>query len=370
MVSLGGVAHCRKCSRFVEKHPQLNSAILQLIADHRVIRIAKMRHQQSRSGTMCSGRKRTRTEDSSNEDSCSDASGGPDGMNYANNSATRTDENAVTRIKISERAEPNFPIQVDWRRLLCQNLDLDHQESDDVIRKSLQGIMERLREADRLLHSSSNVDQLMVPEYQIMHRVRCLEQATTELFLGEPWPVTNTKANVHLRGSGVVDNLELHLERHKEMVFIVYRDYTCCRNDGYDTTQQPPSTIRDDALESLRVNESVSIVANTLILALEELWSVGVNSSLHPKFAPFTEFNYPYVWWYCQRDQLRTRFDGLATEHLPYVLLFQTYLDESLGNEYQIVDQLLEDGQVMTRYLPYLYVCHENLATNRVRSID
>lgn len=224
--------------------------------------------------------------------------------------------------------------------------------------------MERLKDADRLLHMTSNVDQIMVPEYQTMHRVRCLEQETTELYLGEPWPVRNTNDSIHLRGSGVVDNLELHLERHKGIAFMVYKDYTCCKSDGYETKQRRPLTVNPDTLESLQVNESVSIIASTLTLALEELWSVGVRSSLHPKFDLSTEFSTPYVWWYCQRSQLKARFDELTTEHVPYILLFQTYLDKSLGNEYQIVDQLLEDDQIMTKYLPYLYVGQENIADN------
>lgn len=236
---------------------------------------------------------------------------------------------------------------------------LDHEESDDVVRASPQGIRQKLREADRLLQISSNVDQLKVPEYQTMHRIRCLEQVTAELSLGEPWPVRNTSGEIHLRGSGLVDNLELHLERHKGITFIVYIDYACCKHHDNETRQQAAPIVQAGALESLQMGEPVSIVASTLLHALEELWSVGVDSSLPPKFAPFIEFNAPYVWWYCRRNQLRTRVDELTPEHLQYILLFQTYLDKSLGSEYQIVGQLLEDSQIMTKYLQYLYVCHE-----------
>jgi hypothetical protein len=120
-----------------------------------------------------------------------------------------------------------------------------------------------------------------------------------------------------------------------------------------------------DTLENLQQDESVSIVTDALTLALEELWSAGVDSSLHPKFDLYTEFSSPYVWWYCQIDRLKARLDELKKENLPYILLFQTYLDKSLGIEYQTVDQLLEGGKMMSKYLQYLYVSHgKPAATN------
>lgn len=256
----------------------------------------------------------------------------------------------------SEKLTPAFPFQVDWRRVLCQSFSLNHQENDQAILESLQNITDRLEAADRSLYDASIMDASADLNYQTMHRIRCAEQSTTELCLNEPLPVWNADGLIHLRGSRVVTNLELHLERNKGTAFLVYRDYKCCESRGPETVQRQPSTISADAVPSLLVNESVSIVSETLSLALDELLSIRVGSTLHPGFNPLMEFSAPYVWWFCQRDRIQSGIQSLAPAHLPHILLFQDYLEESLGQEYQTVDKLLEEGRLSAKYLPYLYI--------------
>lgn len=291
-------------------------------------------------------RKRACPDENSEDDSCTGVSCGLDGG---------------MREAKSEMLVPALPMinQIDWRRVLCQFLGITFQIDDNAILASLQTAKSKLEAAERSIHMSSKDGSTEDMNYQTIHRIRCAEQSTTELCRDVPWPVRNADERIHLRGSGIIDNLELHLERHKWVTFLVYKDYTCCKSDSFAVEQQQPlATITDNA-SVLLANESVSIVSEDFGVALDELWSIAVGNASHPKFDQFKEFSAPFVWWYCQRDRLQAAIPALESHHLQHIRLFQAYINTSLGYEYESVDQLLREGRITAEYMPYLYILGE-----------
>lgn len=187
-------------------------------------------------------------------------------------------------------------MNVDWRGVLCQFLDISSQEEDNSIISSLKRTADRL-EASKNSHRDTKAFDI-VDCYQTIHRIRCDQRSTPELSLEIPWAVENGSKAVHLRSGGAIDNLPLYLERNKQFSFIVYKEYTCC-NKPYT-----PARAGDDSdISNLTAKESMCIVSEEFRRAFEELWSKNENAP-HPQFKLFLEIPAPYIWWYSQREEL------------------------------------------------------------------
>ncbi|CZR51366.1 related to TOB3 (member of AAA-ATPase family) [Phialocephala subalpina] len=243
--------------------------------------------------------------------------------------------------------------QIDWREVLCQFLSVSSRTDDNAVLASLKSMTDRIKAAERSAHMKKDHDS--TGEYQIIHRIRCAKQSTEELCLNVPWTVKTNSKTIHLRGSDMIEHLELHLERYKAVSFIVYKDYKCCRTDS--------AVIRADASDLL-VNESVCIVSEAFCLALTELWSKAFGNASHPKFEQFSEFTAPFVWWYCQKGHIDAAITLLQQHQQQHLRLFQTYINASLGEEYATVDLLMAKGKTTAEYMTYLYYLRAFVATS------
>ena len=266
----------------------------------------------------------------------------------------------------NEKTEMPVPLppmieQIDWRKVLCQFLSVSSRTEDNIILTSLHSVTDRIKAAERLSRKENNSES--TDEYQIIHRIRCAEQSTTELCLDVPWTVKNGPRKIHLRGGEMIEHLELHLERHKAVSFIVYKDYKCCETDDLGVQHGSHSVVIGADASDLLVNESVCIVSEAFCLALKELCSEALGNASHPKFALSSEFSAPFVWWYCRRVQIAAAIPLLQPHHLQHIGLFQKYIDVSLGEEYEAVDMLVADGKITAEYMTYLYVGSQHPAS-------
>ena len=249
---------------------------------------------------------------------------------------------------------PPMISQIDWKAVVCQFLNISSRMEDNAILTTLQSANDKMKEAERSAHMKPNSD--IADAYQIIHRIRCAEESEEQLCLDVPWTVKNGPRKVHLRGSQMIEHLILHLERHKEVAFIVFKDYRCCGGDELGVQQATNSAETGADASDLLVKESVRIVSEAFGLALKELWSKAVGTLYHPKFQPSSEFSAPFIWWYCQKAPIEAAIPSLQQKQLNHVRLFQTYLDSSLGDVYDAVDFLTEQGKITPEYMPYLYV--------------
>ena len=251
---------------------------------------------------------------------------------------------------------------------MCRFLNLPSQAEELEILDALHTATETIRAAKDVRVASATTVVGGVggsddgPEYQTIHRIRCHSQHLgrdqgTKLYRDEPVPIHSDGRSVHLHGGRLIGNLELHLERHKSVAFLVYKDYDCCIIEDPALLYGSPAADADlgDA-STMLANESVSIVSEALSDAMTKLGNEAKNSMPLPNFGRFEEFSSPYLWWYCQRDRLLAVAATFEPELLQHVMLFHEYILATLGDTYTEVDRLLKDGKIMPEYLPYLYV--------------
>ncbi|KAJ0130193.1 Histone acetyltransferase GCN5 [Fusarium oxysporum f. sp. albedinis] len=127
------------------------------------------------------------------------------------------------------RYRPMVPFS--WRNEICRFLDV----SPDALDKELKARYEASKGPLR---------------YEIIHSV-CCEQSKMEgrRYLNQPWVVESGPNNAHLRGSQPILNFKLFLERNKEVIFIIYKDYRCC--GLYLLTSLKVNLVREYILKSM-----------------------------------------------------------------------------------------------------------------------
>ncbi|SCN90228.1 related to TOB3 (member of AAA-ATPase family) [Fusarium fujikuroi] len=248
------------------------------------------------------------------------------------------------------------PMMIDWRRKICSFLNMPSTCTDDEI-------IEELEIKDKLLRESESLKRLACsdqgpPRVQIINRITCQNSDEQGLYLDEPWLVENGPYRAHLRCSRLVDNLDLYLERNKDIVCIAYRDYECCGK---------PPPVPDPGQFELLVRENVHVVSDELKAAWNHL-VVAVNedagSPANISRAAFDsedengraqETQHPYLWWFQHRNRIERMKSYLSQESKNQVEAFQHYLKVYLGDEWAKVDSLIREGKMTAKYLSYLF---------------
>ncbi|KAF5618856.1 aaa family atpase [Fusarium tjaetaba] len=232
------------------------------------------------------------------------------------------------------------PMMIDWRRKICSFLSLPSTCTDDEI-------IEELEIKDKLLRESESLKRLAFstqgpPRVQIINRITCQDSGEHGLYLDEPWLVENGPYRAHLRCSRLVDNLELYLERNKDIVCIAYRDCECCG-------RAPP--VPDPSQFELLVRENIDIVSHELRVAWGQL-VVAVTEDASTNLSRDTfdledangrvqETRHPYLWWFQHRSKIERAKSHLGQESKNQVEAFQQYLKLYLGDEWAKVDSLI-----------------------------
>jgi hypothetical protein len=262
-----------------------------------------------------------------------------------------------------EHMNSSMPTQVDWRKVLCKFLGSPSSTNDEVIIEALQSYTRRLQAAEK---SARAVIVEEEPEYETIYRVRCVNEKHTELFLDPPWTVNSGPFGAHLRGSNAIENLELHLERHKQLSFIVYKDYCCCEKEP-SLERNWITSSEGNLATNLLVGESVCIISEAFSCALEEIKEMTTDQIPYPIFDVNSELKSPYLWWYHQRKPIIKAASDLDPELLMHLGLFQKYINSGIGKRYEEIDRLLSRGQIQPEYMEYLYVCCQNLRTQMIQ---
>lgn len=239
---------------------------------------------------------------------------------------------------------------IDWRSQLCQFLRMAPESSDASLLENLQDASDKLEVAKKLTS--------MVPEshdtplqFQMIHRVDCALERGTTLYLGEPYVVNSGPRNAHIRASQSIDNFELYLERNKTLSFIAYKNYLCCNTDTYHLNQQP---IIDAS--ALITGESVAVISPEFCSGLTLLTQQSLSEIPHPIFEVNEEFSSPYLWWYHRRQRIADQEEFLNDCQTEHIALFQKYLSDCLGAQWEQVDSLLSRGMISAEFIEYLYV--------------
>ena len=247
---------------------------------------------------------------------------------------------------------------VDWRGELCRLLSLDTNASDATVFEELQRAETMLEEAQRANLDDADPDEL-TPRAQIIYRIQCHDSRSrnNELYLEEPWISRSGPYQSHLRAGSAIHNFELFLERGKDISFIVYKKFECCRKGG-----RSPTTARyEDPTADIAghfVGESISIVSEDLSYALRQLSAEALVGIRFPVFSIGEKYSihYPYLWWFHRRQEISEAEAWLDPTSQQHIGVFREYLESRLGDEWKTVDSLLSQGRISLQYIEYIFV--------------
>ncbi|KAI0506425.1 ATPase [Xylaria bambusicola] len=242
-------------------------------------------------------------------------------------------------------------LTIDWREEICRFLNGSGELTeltDDAILDELDKVSTELTELRRL--STLPIAQSKPLDYQIINRVRCSQSVDDELYLDVPWVVNSGPYQAHLRGSNKIYNFELHLERNKEIAFLVVREFECCGQRSHPGV--------DLQAKDFLVKEYVSSISTEFRQALVELCNLALQGIAHPNFedGEVNQIYYPYLWWFHGRLDIEEARVQISPKSLVYLGIFQNYLDTCLGDEWKTVDVLLSTGYITAEYVRYLFV--------------
>ncbi|KDN68602.1 putative ATPase [Colletotrichum sublineola] len=259
----------------------------------------------------------------------------------------------------------------DWRSELCRFLNLPNYTSDSEIFEALTEAEEKLEEAERLKYQYTADPG--PPRSQVMHEIHCHRDQIRLIYQDEPWLVESGPYHAHLRGSRPVANLELYLERNKNISFLVFREYECCHRHTRrrHTIEAEESTATDASLFFSK--EYIDLISPELRNALTVLSSkltLGGNPN-PPLFEDERSVNisHPYLWWCHHRDEISTekpRMDPMFQQHVDVV---QAYIEDRLRPEWDVVDELTAKGKITVDLLRYLFVPN-HLIISQTRGTD
>lgn len=286
--------------------------------------------------------------------------------------------NACTGADTSESRSPSPPpakyrpiVTVDWRSELCRFLHLSNQTTDNEIFEALADTERKLMDAERLKYQYTADPG--PPLSQVVYTIDCQLERRSMIYLDEPWPVESGPHHSHLRGSRAVANLELYLERNKNISFLVFREYRCCHRSirwqsVIDTSQ---STASD--LSLFFSGEYIDLKSPEARLALETLSELALAGIHHPHFDDNDEtaksISYPYLWWFHRRHEIAVSKTALDPTLQQYIDVLQAYMEDRLQPEWTAVDDLTAKGKITLDLLRYIFVSYQDPLGTSITSV-
>lgn len=276
---------------------------------------------------------------------------------------------------------PKTTTSIDWRYELCHFLRLDPNTSDNAVFHELQAASARMKEAERVKEMS--VAHQGPPRHQVVHIVFCGSSGERVLYLEEPWTVRAGSYHAHLRGSDQVNNMDLYLERNKDVSFLVIREYACCQTKSYSTERHGLESDTDTAPMTMLVEEHIDVVSHTLRSMLASLSHAALQGILHPRFSHdrgddsdginesdnnfksrYNYYNarknlrvsYPYLWFYHRRQEIAEAIDHLEEAQRKHLSIFCRYIRDRMFEEWSDVDKLVAESQITAKYIQYIFI--------------
>lgn len=272
---------------------------------------------------------------------------------------------------------PTMKTTIDWRLEICHFLRLDPIVSDGEVFHELQTASARMKEAERMEQNPTTDEDPL--RCQVIHRVFCAAIGERTIYLDQPQRVHSGPHNSHLVGAKKISHVKLYLERHKNVIFLVHRDYTCCGQRTQPMNRSFPGKERDLVSEPVVLREQIKIVSNDLQSILGSLSDAVFRGIPHPKFGQMddeydvigsessdgyessdcnvrdnSDVSYPYLWFYHRRDKIQeTPLEGTDEEHLS---VFCEYIQTRMGREWDAVDKLISNNEIAAEYISYIYV--------------
>lgn len=160
-----------------------------------------------------------------------------------------------------------------------------------------------------------------------------------------------------MTSSRQIRDLELYLERNKDVSFLVIREFSCCRQRIQWQFSYDGQTSEEDLSRFFR-GEYLDIVSDDTFSALKLLSESALKDIDHPRFADNRkrDIAYPYLWWYHRRREIEAAKVEMESNLHAQVNLLQEYLESRLKNTWDAVEEMTARGNITARLLRYIFV--------------
>ncbi|KAK8166469.1 hypothetical protein IWX90DRAFT_214135 [Phyllosticta citrichinensis] len=113
---------------------------------------------------------------------------------------------------------PGLPRHIDWRKQICATLGIDQKASDADVLVAIQ-------QNDPMRPQISESE----PQFAIIYQVNCKSDDSRLKYEDMPCISNSESCTNHLRDRKLMNNYDVHVERHPGLSFIVYKMFTCCQ---------------------------------------------------------------------------------------------------------------------------------------------
>lgn len=236
-------------------------------------------------------------------------------------------------------------------------------QDDRLCTKEVQALREQLSLLEAKLSQYESLGEApRSPRFQYLYRLRQADgidvndddskgemEHTSTVFSDPPEIVFDQNDKGHLKCSLPLRALDFFLALHQDISFVVFRDY--------DSEYEAEASWGGDMPQiPAPLSESIYPVASDLKGALKVFfYHVPEFQDIQNRYELTGEIFAPYHFMYHSRgelDEIKNRLPRSAKDQLDLLLV---YVEENFRHEYDIVDSLLKDEKITTRYIDYLF---------------
>ena len=227
---------------------------------------------------------------------------------------------------------------------------------NNILVQKLSGDLEKLKKENVYLKSRLRKP---LPRLQVVYRVSRVrnrsgdsddsdgDETVTDMYLDKPQYLEGDKGMASLQGHLPIFKLESYLERHPNISVIVFQD----------TSKQSESETEDRVLE-VSWSESILVTSRKLMKSLKILVrrlssSLGCRISLDFKGSTVA-LPAPYLPFYHYLGKLTEYAADLPPKARQEWNLLMKYVEDSYGDQYREVKEMLAAGTISQEFIPYL----------------
>ena len=199
-----------------------------------------------------------------------------------------------------------------------------------------------------------------LPRLQVIYRVSRVrhrsgdfdgpdrDETVTDMYLDKPQLLEGDKGMASLQGHLPIFKLDSYLERHPKISVIVFQD----------TYDRNPETEAEDEVSKVSWSESIFVTSRKLIQILKTFVrrlssSLGCSIRLDLTGSKVI-LQAPYLPFYHHLEKLRDYAADLPSKEFKEWRLLVRYIDDNYGDQYREVGEMLEEGTISPRFIPYL----------------
>ncbi|KAL9085703.1 MAG: hypothetical protein Q9165_007452 [Trypethelium subeluteriae] len=169
-------------------------------------------------------------------------------------------------------------------------------------------------------------------------------------YFNEPEWSDNDPSNHTLLGRSSIKDLGLYLERHREVAFIVCKDYSNSRKPDADKVKNSEiGDIPKAGHEFIEINSEDMVDALRLLLS-----NIPDFATLFPSFEVKSALPAPYLFMYHVLPLLPEKLPQLSSLHQELLSLLADFIRSNYSQEYETAEAMRNEGHVTKRLMQYL----------------